>query len=142
MPSWYLQNSKRLSNFFKRWNKLPKKKRKNLPRSSTPWAIFFLLGYQREKTSFGASNGKKTSFTGPRGGLKKGSFYFLWSPKGSFFHLVPQRKFFSLWYPKGKKFAQGVEDRGNFFYFFWQFFSTCEKITQILEFSKYQGGKI
>ena len=24
----------------------------------------------------------------------------------------------------------------------WQFFSTCEKITQFLEFCKYQGGKI
>jgi hypothetical protein len=37
--------------------------------------------------------------------------------------------------------AQGVEDRCNFF-FFWQFFSTREKITQFLEFCKYQGGKI
>ena len=46
--------------------------------------------------------------------------------KGSFFPLVPQRK----------KIAQGVVDRGNFFYFFWQFFSTCEKITQVLEFCK------
>ena len=26
--------------------------------------------------------------------------------------------------------------------FFGQFFSTCEKITQFLEFCKYQGGKI
>ena len=25
---------------------------------------------------------------------------------------------------------------------FWQFFSTCEPITQFLEFCKYQGGKI
>ena len=25
---------------------------------------------------------------------------------------------------------------------FWQFFSTCEKITQFLEFCKYHGGKI
>jgi hypothetical protein len=27
-------------------------------------------------------------------------------------------------------------------YFFWQFFSTFEKIIQFLEFCKYQGGKI
>ena len=26
--------------------------------------------------------------------------------------------------------------------FFWHFFSTCEKITQFLEFCKDQGGKI
>jgi hypothetical protein len=31
--------------------------------------------------------------------------------------------------------------RRNFF-FFWQFFSTWENITQFLEFCKYQGGKI
>ena len=36
----------------------------------------------------------------------------------------------------------GGGGRGKFLNFFCQFFSTCEKITQILEFSKYQGGKI
>ena len=29
-----------------------------------------------------------------------------------------------------------------FFFYFWHFFSTCEKITQFLEFCKDQGGKI
>ena len=38
--------------------------------------------------------------------------------------------------------ARDVEDRVKFFIFFWQFFSTCEKNTQFLEFCKYQGGKI
>jgi hypothetical protein len=45
-----------------------------------------------------------------------------------------------------KKFlcvAQGVgEARRNFFFFFWQFFSTCEKINQFLRCCQYQGGKI
>ena len=82
---------------------------------------FFPLGYQREKKSSSR-------------GLKKGRFFF---PFGA-----PKEVFFSLWYPKGKKIAQGVEDRGKFLKFFWQFFSTCEKITQILEFSQYQGVKI
>jgi hypothetical protein len=100
---------------------------------------FFSFGVPKGKKLPLGDQEKKKSFSR---GLKKGSFYFLWSPKESFFHLVPQRKFFSLWYPKGKKFAQGVEDRRNLFYFFCHFFSTCEKITQILEFSKYQGGKI
>ena len=117
------------------------KKKKKICSGPPPPEQFSFLWYPK---------GKKASFGGPRPreqksssrGLKKGSFYFLWSPKESFFHLVPQRKFFSLWYPKGKKFAQGVEDRRNLFYFFCHFFSTCEKITQILEFSKYQGGKI
>ena len=38
--------------------------------------------------------------------------------------------------------AHGGEGRVFIFFHFWLFFSTCEKITQILEFSKYQGGKI
>ena len=45
-----------------------------------------------------------------------------------------------------KKFlcvAQAVgEARHKKKYFFWQFFSTCEKINQFFEFCKYQGGKI
>ena len=118
--------------------KIAKKKEKKYTGPPPHEQIFFLWGTKGKKTSFGGPREKKSSSRG----LKKGSFYFLWSPKESFFHLVPQRKFFSLWYPKGKKFAQGVEDRRNLFYFFCHFFSTCEKITQILEFSKYQGGKI
>jgi hypothetical protein len=34
--------------------------------------------------------------------------------------------------------AQGVVDQG----FFWQNFSTCQKITRFLEFCEDQGGKI
>ena len=49
-----------------------------------------------------------------------------------FFPLVPQRK---------KNCSRGGGP-GQIFLFFWQFFSTCEKITQILEFSRYQGVKI
>ena len=38
--------------------------------------------------------------------------------------------------------AHGVVDRVFIFFYFWHFFSTCEKITQFLEFCKDQGGKI
>jgi hypothetical protein len=39
--------------------------------------------------------------------------------------------------------AQGVEvARRKNNIFFWQFFSTCEKITQFSRCCKYQGGKI
>ena len=38
--------------------------------------------------------------------------------------------------------AHGGEDRVFIFWHFWHFFSTCEKITQFLEFCKDQGGKI
>ena len=39
--------------------------------------------------------------------------------------------------------AQAVEvARHKKNYFFWHFFSTCEKINQFWEFCKYQGGKI
>ena len=54
----------------------------------------------------------------------------------------PFVQFFFLWGTKGKKIAQGEEGRSNFILFFWQIFSTCEKITQFLEFCKDQGGKI
>jgi len=36
----------------------------------------------------------------------------------------------------------GGVDRVFIFFFFWQFFSTGEKITQFLRCCKYQGGKI
>ena len=38
--------------------------------------------------------------------------------------------------------AHGGEARVFIFLFFWQIFSTCEKITQFWEFCKDQGGKI
>ena len=38
--------------------------------------------------------------------------------------------------------AHGGEDRVFISFYFWHFFSTCEKITQFLEFCKDQGGKI
>ena len=38
--------------------------------------------------------------------------------------------------------AHGGEDRVFIFFIFCHFFSTCEKITQFLEFFKDQGGKI
>ena len=38
--------------------------------------------------------------------------------------------------------VRGWRWTGAIFCFFWQFFSTCEKIIQFLEFCKYQGGKI
>ena len=38
--------------------------------------------------------------------------------------------------------AHGGEDRVFIFFIFCHFFSTCEKITQFLEFCKDQGGKI
>ena len=63
--------------------------------------------------------GKKSSFRA----LKKGFFLISFGPP---------KEVFSLWY---LRFGQGVEDRGNFF-------QHVKKITQILEFSKYQGGKI
>ena len=103
---------------------LKKIAKKNCPGPPPLEQIFFPLGYQREKTSFGGPREEKSSSRG----LKKGSFYFLWSPKGCFFHLVPQRKFFYLWYPKGKKLAQEVEDRGKFFYFFGNFFQHVKKL--------------
>ena len=62
--------------------------------------------------------------------LPRGTFFFSWSPKGSFFPFGT---------PKEKKLLMGGRPG---FLFFWQFFSTCEKITQFLEFCKYQGGKI
>ena len=118
------------------------KKNKNICPGPPPHEqIFFLWGTKGKKTSFGASNGKNFLW-GTKRGLKKGSFYFLWSPKGSFFsHLVPQRKFFPFGTPKEKKCSRGGGP-GQFFLFFWQYFSQCEKITQFLEFCKYQGGKI
>ena len=61
--------------------------------------VLFPLEDQREKNFLWGTKRKKKSSRG----LRKGSFCFLWSPKGFFFHLVPQRKFFSLWSPKGKK---------------------------------------
>jgi hypothetical protein len=86
------------------------------------------LGAQMEKTSFGRPKEIKTSF--------------FKAPKGFFFLLVPQRKlFFPFEVPKERKLLRGRR-AGAFFFFFWQFFSTCEKITQFLEFCKYQGGKI
>ena len=38
--------------------------------------------------------------------------------------------------------ARGAVARVFIFLIFWHFFSTCEKITQFLEFCKDQGGKI
>ena len=38
--------------------------------------------------------------------------------------------------------ARGAVGRVFIFFNFWHFFSTCEKITQFLEFCKDQGGKI
>ena len=41
--------------------------------------------------------------------------------------------------------GKGQNFTGNpraIFFLFWQFFSTCEKITQFLRCGKYQGGKI
>ena len=38
--------------------------------------------------------------------------------------------------------APGGEAWVFIFFIFWQIFSTCEKITQFLEFCKDQGGKI
>ena len=136
MPPWYLESYK-IWVIFSHVEKNCQKNSEKIYRSSPPWANFFSFGGPKGKKLPLGDQEKKSSSRG----LKKGSFYFLWSPKGSFFHLVPQRKFFTLWYPKGKKIAQGVEDRGKFFLFFWQFFSQCEKITQFLEFCKYQGVK-
>ena len=107
--------------------KFAKKNKKNCPGPPPLEQIFFLWGTKGKKLPLGHQMEKKTSFGGPREkksssrGLKKGSFFFPFgAPKEVFFPLVPQRK----------KFAQGVEDQGNFFFFFWQFFSTCEKINQ------------
>ena len=38
--------------------------------------------------------------------------------------------------------AVGVARHKKKIFFFWQFFSTCEKINQFWEFCKDQGGKI
>ena len=96
---------------------------------STPWTFFFSFGVPKGKNFLWGTKRKKSS---SRSLKKKEVFNLLWCPKGSFFPLVPQRK--KIW--------SGGGGPGQFFIFFWQFFSTCEKITQILEFSKYQGGKI
>ena len=117
--------------------KIAKKKEKKYTGPPPHEQFIFLWGTKGKKLPLGDQEKKSSSR-----GLKKGSFSFLWSPKGFFFHLVPQRKFFSLWSPKGKKFAHGGEDRYIIFSNFGNFFSTCEKDTQILEFCKDQGGKI
>ena len=98
----------------------------------------FPLGDQREKNFLWGTKWKKNPL-GDQRKLKLPFFkpleelFFSWSPKGSFFPFGP---------PKEKKLLMGGRTGIFFLLFFWQFFSTCEKITQILEFCKDQGGKI
>ena len=68
-------------------------------------------------------------------------FPHFFSRSALIFHLVPQRKFFTLWYPKGKKIAQGVEDRGNFFYFFGNFFQHVKKLLKFWNFLNIKVAK-
>jgi hypothetical protein len=89
------------------------------------------LGDQEKKKSSSRGLKKKEvfiSFGPPK------EVFSIWSPKGSFFPFGT---------PKEKNLHKGWMTGANFFFFsFCQFFSTCEKITQFLEFCKYQGGKI
>ena len=56
--------------------------------------------------------------------------------------------FLKIYVPRYMKFdffsllAHGGEARVFIYFYFWHFFSTCEKIIQFLEFCKDQGGKI
>ena len=132
MPPWYLQNSKNWVIFSHVEKYCQKKKNCTGP---PPLEQFLILwGNIGKKTSFEGPNGKKILW-----GTKENKKETFLTPKG-FFPLVPQRKLFFPLGTKGKQFVQGGEGRCKFFYFFWQFFSTCEKITQFLRFCKYQGG--
>ena len=65
-----------------------------------------------------------------------------------FIYFGPPKEDFSIWCPKGSFFLFGTPKEKNLLMggrsgiFFLAIFLNCEKITQILEFSKYQGGKI
>ena len=81
---------------------------------------------------------RKRSFRG----FKKEVFIFFGPPKEVFSIWCPKGSFFPFGTPKEKNLLKGWRTGAIYFLFFCHFFSTCEKITQILEFSKYQGGKI
>jgi hypothetical protein len=117
--------------------KIAKKKREKIYRCSPPEANFFPLGYQWEKTSFGAPNGKKILL----GDQRKQKLPFFNPLEDFFFLLVPQRKFFPLWSSKGKKFAHGGEDRYIFFSNFGNFFQRVKKILKFWNFVKVKVAK-
>ena len=120
-----------MNNFFICLKKLTEKKK--ICPGPLAYGHFFPLWYQMEKkTSFGG---------GTKRGLKKESFYFHWSPKGFFFHLMAQRKSFSFWYPKGKKILIGWWTWQFFLFFFWQFFQTWEQVFNFWNFEKMKVAK-
>ena len=88
-----------------------------------------IIGTKWKETSFGGPKEIKTSFFKPVEEI----FFSLGPPKEVFLPCGP---------PKENNLLMGGRTGIFFLLFFWQFFSTCEKITQFLEFCKYQGGKI
>ena len=99
--------------------------------------FFFPLGDQREKNFLWGTKWKKN----PLGDQRKLKLPFL-SPQRNFFSLGPPKEVFFPLVPQRKKNCSWGGGPVYFFSFFLAIFSTREKITQILEFCKDQGGKI
>ena len=82
--------------------------RKKIAPALPPLNKLFSFGTPKGKKLPFGNQGKK-SFRGP----KKGSSYFLWSPKGSFLSFEPPKDVLFLWGTKGKTFSGGGGGFGN-----------------------------
>ena len=117
--------SQKLSNFFTCWKKLPKSEKKKFAPALPALNKLLFFGTQREKSFlWGTKENKKETFFDPW------RIFSLGPPKEALFPFGYQRKTIC---------SRGV-GQCKIFFWFWQFFSTCEKITQFLRFCKNQGG--
>ena len=117
--------------------KIAKIKKKICSGPPPPEQFSFLLYPKGKKSFLWGTKRKKSSSRG----LKKEVLISFGPPKEVFSIWSPKGRFFPFGTPKEKNLLKGWRTGANFF-FFWQCFSTCKKITQFLRCGKYQGGKI
>ena len=117
--------------------KIAKKKEKKYTGPPPHEQFIFLWGTKGKKLPLGDQEKKSSSR-----GLKKGSFSFLWSPKGFFFPFgAPKEVFFPLVPQRKKNLLMGGRTGIFFHYFFGNFFQHVKKLINFGNFVKIKVAK-